>query len=382
MSFKIVSSFPNEILDATDAPLISLYQPTHRNKLESKQDSTRFKNLVKRIEDSLKKCFSRKEIEQITRPFHVLAEDKPFWEHALEGLAVLATRKRGVIYKLQRTVKELAVVANSFHIKPLVRIFQSADRYHLLGLSRNEFALYEGNRYGFEEVELEPGTPRTIEEIFDKEHTEKYLTSGTYAGAEGVGAFHGHGGRKEEIDKHTVRFFRYVDKFVWNNFSRSAKLPLILVALAEHHPLFQNISRNSFLMENGVKIGFDALSSAELRKSVWEKIEPLYLDKTKKLVDSFIAAQAKFLASDDLGKIARAAWDDRVATLLVEADRIIPGKVNLKTGVLTDGDLEHPAYDDVLDDLAEMVFKSKGEVVVLPAERMPSKKGAAAIFRY
>jgi hypothetical protein len=40
-------------------------------------------------------------------------------------------------YKLHRTVRELAIVADTFHIKPLIRIFPSADRYHVLGLNRH-----------------------------------------------------------------------------------------------------------------------------------------------------------------------------------------------------------------------------------------------------
>jgi len=39
---------------------------------------------------------------------------------------------------LQRPVPELAVVAESFHVKPLIRILQSADRYHVLGLNRQQ----------------------------------------------------------------------------------------------------------------------------------------------------------------------------------------------------------------------------------------------------
>lgn len=382
MSFKIVSDFPNEILDEAEAPFISLYQPTHRHRPDNKQDIIRFKNLIKKIRDSLRETYSRRQVDPIMEPFYTLAENVAFWNQALDGLAVLATKNRGVIYRLQRPVKELAVVADSLHVKPLIRIFQSADRYQLLGLNRNEFALYEGNRYGFEELELEPGTPRTIKEILGEDYPEKYLTAGTYAGADGVGAFHGHGGRKDEIDKYTRRFFRHVDRFVWENYSRPSGLPLILVSLAEYHPLFRDISRNPLLMEDGIKISFDALSIEELKKNVWAQIEPLYLNKTKQLVDSFRAAWSKFTASDDLVQIARAAWANRVATLLIESDRIIPGKVSPATGKIISGDLEHPEYDDILDDLAEMVFNSKGEVVVLPKERMPSTTGAAAIFRY
>lgn len=379
MSFKLVNDFPNEILNEKEEPFISLYQPTHRYTLETKQDIIRFKNLIRRIEDSLKEKYPKKEIGRIMEPFYELAEDVPFWNRTFDGLAILATSDRGVMYKLQRTVKELAVVADSFHIKPLIRIFQSADRYQLLGLNRREFALYEGNRYGFEEIEMEPGTPRTIEDILGMKISEKDFSAGVFSSD---GRAHNYGERKEIIDKYTEKFFRYVDQFVWENYSRPSGLPLMLVALPEYHSIFQNISRNSYLMKDGIKVAFNAVSMEELKETVWEKIEPLYLDKTKKLVDRFETARAKFLASDDLAQIARAAWENRVATLLVESDRIIPGKVDLTTGELIEGDLEHPEFDDLLDDLAEIVFKRKGEVVVLPQERMPTTTGAAAIYRY
>lgn len=382
MSFKIVSDFPPEILNETEAPFISLYQPTHRHRPENKQDVIRFKNLVKRVENSLKEYYPKREREQILIPFYSLAEDVPFWNKTWDGLVILASKNRGVLYKLQRKVKELAVVADSFHIKPLIRIFQSADRYQLLGLNRNEFGLYEGNRYGFEEIELGPDVPRTAAEILGQDFSEKYLTFGSYAGAGGVGAYHGHGGRKEEIDKYTERFFRYVDKFVWENYSRTSDLPLILLALGEYHSLFQGLSRNPLLIKDGIKTAYTAISVENLKENVWEKIEPLYLERTRKLVGEFKAAQAEFRASDDVTQIARAALEKRVATLLVESDRIIPGKVDLTTGRLVTGDLDHPEYDDVLDDLAEMVLNSRGEVVVLPKERMPTTMGAAATYRY
>ena len=62
----------------------------------------------------------------------------------------------------------------------------------------------------------------------------------------------------------------------------------------------------------------------------------------------------------------------------MESDRIIPGKVDLTTGKLVTGDLNH-RNDDVLDDLAEMVPTVR-EVVVLG--KMPTTMGAAAIYRY
>ena len=382
MLYEIVNDFPNEILKEKEAPFISLYQPTHRHRPENRQDLIRFKNLVQEIEDSLKEKYSKSEIEKIMKPFYSLAEDRIFWNHTLDGLAIFRAGDKCVIYNLQRPVKELAVVSDSFHIKPLIRIFQSADRYHLLGLNRNEFTLYEGNRYGFEEIEMDPEIPRTLKEVVGDQYEKPNITTGTYASIGGTGTIHGHGSRKDEIDKDTEKFFRYVDRFVLENYSRPSGLPLMLVALAEYHTLFYNISYNPFLMKDGIKTSYDTLDSEQLRESVWEKIEPLYLEKTRILVDEYNEARAKFLGSDDLAQIARAALENNIDTLLIEADRIIPGGINTDTGELIRGDLKDPNVDDLLDDLAERVFKNRGEVVVLPKERMPTDTGAAAIYRY
>jgi hypothetical protein len=68
--------------------------------------------------------------------------------------------------------------------------------------------------------------------------------------------------------------------------------------------------------------------------------------------------------------------------LLVEAERRIPGRIDPVTGHIEQADLMDPEIDDILDDLAENVLRMKGEVVVLPAESMPSITGLAAIYRF
>ena len=50
------------------------------------------------------------------------------------------------VYRLQRSVPEMAVANARMHLKPLVRIAQSADRFQILCLSRDSVRLFEGNR--------------------------------------------------------------------------------------------------------------------------------------------------------------------------------------------------------------------------------------------
>lgn len=129
-------------------------------------------------------------------------------------------------------------------------------------------------------------------------------------------------------------------------------------------------------------MNYETLSIEDMREAAWKIIEPFYLEKTRQLVDRFNLQRSKFLGSDILGEVARAVFEDRVDTLILEADRIEPGKINKETGRIEKGDLEDPEINDVLNDLAKMVYKSKGEVVILPKEKMPGTTGVAAIYRY
>ena len=88
------------------------------------------------------------------------------------------------------------------------------------------------------------------------------------------------------------------------------------------------------------------------------------------------------MGADDLAKIAEAATQGRVGSLLVETERRIPGRLDQATGSVTLSGLEHPEVDDLLDDLAELVLKKGGQVVVVPAVDMPVATGAAATFRF
>ncbi|OLS03643.1 baeRF6 domain-containing protein [Tissierella creatinophila] len=380
--YEIVKDFPNKIIFEKEGPFMSLYQPTHKSRPENMQDPIRFKNLVQQLENSLKKGYPE-QVDKLMKPFYDIAEDKIFWNNTSEGLVVLANKNKCVVYKLNRSVDELAIVANSFHIKPLIRNFQSADNYHVLGITRNDFNIYEGNRYGIEMIDLDKDTPKTLEEVLGDEYTQSHINTGRYSGGvTGSPVFHGHGGRKDEVEIDTERYFRYIDKFILENFSNEMKLPLILVALDEHQGEFRNITKNKYLLDEKVSKDPEALAREEIKELTWNKMETLYIQKTKDLVDRYGLQSSKFLGTDDLAEIARAALEGRIDTLMIESGHIEPGMVNRQTGEIERGNLDNPEFDDILDDLGEMALKSQSEVVVLPKERMPSNRGIAAIFRY
>lgn len=382
---KLTPEFAWETLDRCDPPCLSLYQPTHRHHPDNQQDPIRFENLVKVLEESLLQKHSKEEIWPLLEPFLALAGDREFWNHVQDGLAVLGARNLFRVYKLPRPVAELAVVANTFHTKPLMRILQSADRYQVLGLNRKEIRLFEGNRDVLYEIEPAKGVPRTITEALGEALTEPHQTVASYGGAGGglSPMHHGHGGKASEVDIDAGRFFRAVDRAVMELHSQPSGLPLVLAALPEHHHLFHEVSHNPFLIHESIDIHPGALPSIDdFRQRAWKLMEPRYLERLAGVVEAFEHARSQGTGDDALAKVAEAVVNGRVATLLIEASRVIPGRINAETGEIELDNLTHPEVDDILDDLGILALKRGGQVVVVPTEQMPTNTGVAAIFRY
>ncbi|MDX9973567.1 MAG: hypothetical protein RBU21_11340 [FCB group bacterium] len=373
-----------DLLNPAEAPCLSLYQPTHRFRPENQQDPIRFKNLVKDLDASLRQGYPAADVSEILQPLEALGADGDFWNHASDGMAVFRSPGLFEVFRVQRPVPELAVVADSFHVKPLRRVLQTAGRYQILALTRHSVRLYEGNRDVLDEVELAPGVPRSVRETLGEETTED-VGSPAYAGqpVEGPTERRGQGGvAKREVDGLAERFFRMVDPAIREHHSKTSRLPLILAALADYHTMFRKLSQNPFLMEGGIAVDPEGVNANELRERAWAIVESQLRAELTALKEAFGEGRAKGLGSDQIGQVAEAAALGRVGTLFLEEDRIMPGRVDWTTGRVESGELGNPRFDDILDDLGELVESKGGRVLVVPTEEMPATTGLAAIYRY
>jgi Bacterial archaeo-eukaryotic release factor family 3 len=370
------------LLTPPATPCVSLYLPTHRTEPDRREDAIRYRKLVQTAGERLRAKQSAAQVQSILRKFHALAEDTGFWSGSKDGLAVLGAGDLFQTHWLPRTVTELAVVADSFHLKPLLRITQSADRFHVLGITRTEVRLFQGDRYGLERVETGGAVP-TFDEAVGTELTqtsrEKLASGGRTAS---TGHYSGTGGRKDELDLDTERFLRVIDRAVLDNFSEPTGLPLVVVGLTANLGEFKKLTQNRHVVEDMVPGDPGAFSQEQIREKAWKVIEPRYLARLARLKEDYGTALARKLASPDPAAIAPAAMDGRIGLLLVDADKVVPGRIDRDARTVRTAQSDNPEVDDVLDDLAELVLNTGGEVVVVPSDRMPTDTGVAAVYRF
>jgi Bacterial archaeo-eukaryotic release factor family 3 len=366
-------------------PCISVYEPTHRSyPRSSEEDHARYRGLLRRAEASLRRKYPAREFRPVLEKLGHFAEDTAFWMSGADGLAVFGSPDEFRVFKLRETVPELLSVADTFHIKPLVRVLQRNERYQVLALTLVEARLYEGTREALDRVDL-TGIPATLTAALGTQVTEPFLkVTRAYGGGLGGPApmYHGQGSRKDERQLDRERFFRIIGRQILEHFSNRCRLPLVLAALPEHQSHFRELTHNPFLVSRGIEVNPDALQPDPLRKAAWALLESFFERRLEKLIAAYAVARGYGRGSSNPEEVAEALAQGRVGTLLVEANRRIPGKVDAVTGRITYTDPSDPGTEDVPDDLAEAVLRTRGEVVVVPAEKMPTQTGLAAIYRF
>jgi hypothetical protein len=391
------------LLTPPPPPCVSLYMPTHRSEPLRRQDPIRYRNLLRTAEESLRQMYPGSQVNSLMGKFDEFARDEGFWSQTLDGLAVLGSAEGIQYFRLPRTMPEVAVVADSFHVKPLLRYTQSADRYEVLSLTQTQAALCEGNRYGLEPMILPDEFPDSMGEALGTQLTPEYrgFAGGPRYPAPGGGGVvgprsgprgattggtattnYGIGSAKDSENVDIGRYFQVVDDYIIKHVSNASELPLVLVALPENESEFRKRSQNRFLLPDGVRKAPGSLSADEMRAEVWKAVEPRYRERLDRLSNDFGTALSRQMATKVVGEAAKAIVESRVGLLMVDADKHVPGKCDPTTGNIQFDKLQNPDVDDLLDDLAELTLKNGGEVIVVPSDRMPSDTGLAAIYRF
>lgn len=391
-------------------PCLSLYLPTHRRVPDNTVDLPAFHHLVEALETTLSSGHPRDDRDRLLQPFRQLEEDRRFWQHTRDGLAVLAADGRAQVFLLQRPVQPLALATSRFHTMPLLRIAASTDRFNLLTLTSRAAHVYEGlaTDTGVEQLDPVPlhdliGGPETAgaldvtrAEVIDQETFEPHRVQRGMgpAGRATHSIVHGGtGSKQDDIDADTEIFLRHVDEIVHERVTKHSALPLVLVALPRMAAVFRRLSKNRLLLDDGVPHDVHLLPPGELAGLVAPLLASARAARIARDIDIFMQARPRDLGSGDLSDIARAAVAGRVGTLLIEKDRFETGWLDPATGAIgTDGEVvgdlsrtgDRPALHtaDLFGSVAETVLLGGGGVVALEKNAMPTESGVAAIYRW
>jgi hypothetical protein len=373
----MVADLP-DLLGPRKGPCVSIYMPTSRLPDRAAEDRLRFKNLVDEARRKLTAVVAPRAVPRLLAPLADYSEPG-FWRDQLDGLAVFTSPGFARAWRVPTPVEERVFVADTFHVRPLIRSLQSDRRWYLLMLAGERAALFQGSSTGLIEKRV-PDMPRTPKEADVDTAHEKPPRSGHTAG---VGRFIYEGGsapRAEREDK--ARWYRAIDRSV-SRALRDEHAPLVLAGVSRAQGIYRAISRYPHLVPEGLDGNFGRASVDELFERAAPVAATALGTRVEEAVTEYHRINGAARSSDDLTTIAEASVAGRVRRLLVAQGRTVRGRFDRESGAIEKRAAREDAYgDDVLDDLAEAVLVRGGDVLVVDKERMPSKSPVAAVLRW
>lgn len=362
-----LTELPNGIdalLTRSEGRNVSIYMPSIRAGPDVRQNRTRFKNLVR---DAARSLGSGGDTRELLEPAETLLDDAPFWRHPGDGLCMLVAPDLAWRSWLPRPCEEAVVVADTFHVTPLVPLVADRTDYDVLALSRDEIRLHRGNRFGLEPVETDALSPENLdpgERDFEKQ-LQFYTGTPSRGGARDA-VFYGTGGTDADPDDDTIRRFRRADVALWRVLRRNPQ-PLVLCGVDRLPSYYRRMSSHPRIVAevNANPFEFD---SDELHRRTWRAVAPLFeaervtaLRRHRKL-----SGQRDPRAASRLEEILASAAKGRVAVLLAAGIGATPraGDENLRAVAVVE------------------TLRNDGLVYVVDAEQLPSDDGVAAILRF
>ena len=369
-----------------EGPCVSIFLPTHRAGAETQQDPIRLKNLLGEARERLvaAKGVRPTEADEVLRPAWDLLSDDIFWRYQDDGLALFLSPGAFRSYRLPLGFEELAVVADRYHLKPLLPLLAGDGRFYVLALSQNEVRLLGATRRSVGEVELGENVPESLADALRYDDPEKQLQfhTGTSGGGGGgrPAVFHGHGAN-DDSKNDILRYFRRIDRGL-RDLLKGQEAPLVVAGVDYLLPIYRQANTYPGLLESGITGNPEELSAEGLHERAWEVVEPHFSEAQREAAVLYEQFAGTGRTSADLREIVRAAYYGRIETLFAVLGAQRWGTFDPGAGGVDLHDEPEGGDGDLLDFAAVHTILNGGTAYVTSPDDMPGGGEVAASMRY
>jgi hypothetical protein len=298
---------------------------------------------------------------------------------ARKSIAVFKSPTFEGFVTIEEKLDPACVVADSFHLKPLLTKIQVDFRYFAIWLDERKVSLFEGCADTLEKVHEftnEQATAEKSSEI-DRRACPKTLEDLSCQSLRTT--------IRQRLDRLNeeraiARFFRRCDVQIRSKFLTRG-IPVVLIGRQRLTEIFKSVNRHRTpFVASIAKSGPTGPSFGSVHNLIQSMLEDMHRKKGEASLFEFRSEVRSGRTLESLHEIAEAAAKGRIKSLFLRSSSTLWGRLNRKTGkVIVDHSLKG-AGDDLLDDIAEQVLKNKGRVYTLSPHEMPTNEPAAAVL--
>jgi hypothetical protein len=299
------------------------------------------------------------------------------------GLAVFVSPGFFRRFRLPVAFEAKAVVAERFHIRPLLGLFTGEGVFYLLSLSTKSTRLYRVTRFGYKPIPM-PSAPKNLADELKFDDFEKHVefrTGTPGGGGRRAATFFGHGGTAEGVKEELLRYFRDIDAGL-HRALRAEHGTVVLAGVRYFQAIFRDASACRHLVEVGIEGSPEQMDLRQLIEQARRLAEPTMKRAVTSAMKRYRTSAGRGFASDDIGEVLRAARSGRVGVLLSTRDRDSWGTLDPATGLVATHFHPEPGDEDLAELATAETVSHGGAVYSVEPEDMPEGVALAAVYRY
>ncbi len=325
------------------------------------RDRLQLAGLIEKAESRLLAEFTRPTVEPLLDALTRAAATAEVGNRH-QALALFATKDFAATVALPVTVRNRAVVDETFATRDLVHALLRSPHYRVLVLG-DTARLYIGVGACLTEVTTDRFP------LFDdpdvRPHPSRF----------GVD-------RSERRDASLRRYLRAVDVALAGHLD--AHLPLLAVGTGRRLSLFAQSSRYRANLTGTLSGAFERRSTVELEQAIWPSVTDMFDQRHREAFAELDRAAGARRSAIGVGQAWVHANLGRGAHVVVEENFCYSARINLQSHDLTAAaDITHPeVVDDIVDEIIEIVLAKGGRATIVPDGSLASRGRLALALRY
>ncbi len=359
---------------------VSIYLPLLRGEFVGEQNPTRIKNLLAAAESALVARGLRSVVARdLAQAILAQTEEPGFWKQGGQGLAIFATTGRIEIYRLPQPTAERSVVGRHFNITPLLPL-ETDGSLIILELSKHDCRALRAHRFSLEELAVPDLPVAGTKGAVDHQRHMSMHGAGRH-GTQRQAVFTGQSEPPDRSKYETVEHFRLVNAAM-REFLSGGVEPMVIAALPSLAPIYRRVNTYEHLEIGSIDADPNSLSDHELHRQAWKIVEPHFQIREQRLLQDCVRRAKQDPSAFTLPKILLAAFEGRVATLLVATDATCWGTFDPAGEQFRLTDQHAPAAEDLLNLAAVETLRHRGRVFATDLASAGIHELAAAEFKF
>lgn len=354
-------TFIKKIKSIKANPAVTIYMKTNRTFPENSKDIINLKNLIVETEKRLKKEYNEDVAKQIIKKLKDFASGIDH-NYNLDSMIIFVSSDFIEFVRLPVKVKNNVIIDNKFATKVLIRALLQSENYYVMCISRKIIRL------------IEAVNDTAVNEINDGTfpiQNESYVDTDDIRKAWG-----------NIYDNYAKEFFSKADK----QFTKYYKInprPLVLAGDIRNISYYKEITRNKNNVIGQIEGNYDNTKDHEIAKRAYETVIKPYSNQVQeKFLEEINVALKENKLLVDINDIYNAARDGKGFKLFVEKNYVQPVKIENNRILLKDNPTGSDVIDDVVNEIIDLVNKSKGNVMFMNPNQLKEFNKIVLISRY